>query len=554
MTVKTLLTAEIDDKSFKAFKAQYDAYEKSLKKLPEAWQQVTKSVEGSKKGYTTLLATLVAQNVQTRLHVQAQREADRLTMTAVDRWSTLARHSGTFAANVLRASRLMTEIGGLAGGGGLWGIDRMAEGVGARRRAAQGLGLRYGQQQSFELNYQRLVDTNSLLSGVSAALGTAGGRTALYGAGLRERDLRGNTGDVAAKLIPALARLADQTNPMLWGDQIKARHLDQWFGIDVEDMRRLHATSPKERGQIAASYARDQSALDLDPDAQQKWQDFAKQMGLVARHIRTVIEKDLIPLERPLEKLSSSFETAATAFLGSDTIRRWMDQAGKGLETFASYVGTPEFQKNVEDGVKAIGAFGTAVSDVVKWLSPADKSYRTAAAVSRTGGLFGMGHWFEPSTPAAAAARSPWMRTGAWRGATWGASPLNNPGNLRMPGQATGFAQFPTEQAGLLALARQLRLYSNRDHLDTISGIIGKYAPPAENDTAAYINDVTRRTGYRADQHLNLSDNATLAQLMAAITKHEGGKKDYPQKVIVEVLNNTGGNAIVTSNALSRQP
>lgn len=100
---------------------------------------------------------------------------------------------------------------------------------------------------------------------------------------------------------------------------------------------------------------------------------------------------------------------------------------------------------------------------------------------------------------------------------------LNNPGNLRMP-SGKGFQRFVSTQAGLTAMASQLGLYFNRDNLDTISGIVSKYAPPSENPTGAYIANVAQRTGFGATQRLDLNDPATLGAVMQAMLLQEQGK------------------------------
>lgn len=102
-------------------------------------------------------------------------------------------------------------------------------------------------------------------------------------------------------------------------------------------------------------------------------------------------------------------------------------------------------------------------------------------------------------------------------------------------------------------MAHQLRIYETRDHLDTISKIVTKYAPPSENDTASYIKNVAARTGFGADQSLDLNDNAVLSRLESAMTKQENSKSNYtPQAIQVIISNNTGGSAIVSTSQLAR--
>lgn len=131
------------------------------------------------------------------------------------------------------------------------------------------------------------------------------------------------------------------------------------------------------------------------------------------------------------------------------------------------------------------------------------------------------------------------MDTPAGGGAGDGAVNRNNPGNLRSWGNAAtsgGFAVFSTALDGLSAMAGQLRRYGAR-HIDTLDGIINTYAPKSDhNDTAAYIKDVAKRTGFSSGQHLNLNDSGTLQTLMAAMIQHEQGRNPYSAGTIQSAI------------------
>jgi hypothetical protein len=107
----------------------------------------------------------------------------------------------------------------------------------------------------------------------------------------------------------------------------------------------------------------------------------------------------------------------------------------------------------------------------------------------------------------------------------------NNPGNLKccdgnnwvgLVGNNGTFDTFSDTVYGLRALAVDLTSKIQRDGLNTITAIISDYAPPSENDTAAYIASVVSDTGYTATQVLT-ADAATLANLIRAIVNHEIG-------------------------------
>lgn len=109
----------------------------------------------------------------------------------------------------------------------------------------------------------------------------------------------------------------------------------------------------------------------------------------------------------------------------------------------------------------------------------------------------------------------------------------NNPGNLRAfpsvkwQGQvgkdSAGFVIFDTPQNGMRALARDL-LVSFGSGRTTVRQIVKRYAPPSENDTAAYIQSVATWMGIGPDTPLQLSsDPAQLARMVRAIVRQEQG-------------------------------
>jgi hypothetical protein len=104
--------------------------------------------------------------------------------------------------------------------------------------------------------------------------------------------------------------------------------------------------------------------------------------------------------------------------------------------------------------------------------------------------------------------------------AAGGGQPMNNPGNLRPVGADSGFRQFAMPQEGLQALDQDLAA-KGRQGLNTINQIIAKYAPPTENNTAAYIDSVAKRLGISPGQPLNMDDPRVRHALSAAIMLQE---------------------------------
>ncbi len=111
--------------------------------------------------------------------------------------------------------------------------------------------------------------------------------------------------------------------------------------------------------------------------------------------------------------------------------------------------------------------------------------------------------------------------TPAWRN--------SNPGNIRYTtfsrrvgaiGSAGGFAVFPDEATGMYAIKALLRTDSYNKL--TIAAAISRYAPPVENDTAAYQRRLGQLTGLSINMRMSELTDAQLTQVANAIRTIEG--------------------------------
>lgn len=110
---------------------------------------------------------------------------------------------------------------------------------------------------------------------------------------------------------------------------------------------------------------------------------------------------------------------------------------------------------------------------------------------------------------------------------------INNPGNIeRADDEWLGmarlqndprFIRFLSPQYGLRAMMKILLTYEEEHGVDTIARIIARWAPYRENDTDAYIYDVSRRTGIPPNFALDMRDIDTLIKISKAIVIHENG-------------------------------
>lgn len=111
---------------------------------------------------------------------------------------------------------------------------------------------------------------------------------------------------------------------------------------------------------------------------------------------------------------------------------------------------------------------------------------------------------------------------------------LNNPGNLRAgiawegltyPPAVNGFCSFSTPAFGFRAIFRNYITKYDRG-IRTIRALITEWAPPSENNTAAYIAAVCQRTGFDPDAPIELKSWAIAKAVCKAQTIQECGAFD----------------------------
>ncbi|HEY9059373.1 MAG TPA: hypothetical protein VIO64_02540 [Pseudobacteroides sp.] len=104
----------------------------------------------------------------------------------------------------------------------------------------------------------------------------------------------------------------------------------------------------------------------------------------------------------------------------------------------------------------------------------------------------------------------------------------NNPGNLKYGSFASSngaigtdgqFAIFPNYDTGYNA-KKTLITTTYRDY--TIEAMMNKYAPPSENDTAAYIRYIVSKTGMPASTYIRDMNSSQLNSLLDAMKQYEG--------------------------------
>ena len=513
----------------------------------------------------------------------------------------IAHHLGDATRSILRWTGVSTAAAGLLGFGSLWGLEHLGSSAGNLRRSSLGLGFAPGNaatMQAFQTNLGRLIDPGTFLGGVNTAMNDASMRWALNANGISGAQIQGgDTGSVGLSLLQNMWRELQNVPQGQLAQVMQARGMNQFMSLDAA--RRMQQTPYSELDNLISRTRSSGAGNRMSDQTLRDWQDFDTALKTAGNTLWDTVVRDLHPLTIPLTDLSAAFTKTVDAFLNAPWLKQWIDDAADGLKEFAGYVGTEAFKDQVKGFVEKVGALakevGTLVKDLEKlglgihrffelvpWLAapatgvtPATPSlggiggafasglggYATMARGAwdwLTGGHHGGGgprlptHWpghtlgglFHPTsyTPGGDVSSIPMPADTGLRGTEM---EINNFGGLRRPGIIAGpigggFQSFASQREGVQAAAHLLLIYQDRHHLNTLRGLINRWAPASDNGGASGFNRLlsgaASYTGYGLDQPLNLHDAATLSKVTEAFIRNEVGRKGPSQEMVNSVI------------------
>ncbi|MDA5547543.1 hypothetical protein OP862_15560 [Yersinia massiliensis] len=602
MAAKSIIDIDVNDDKFQSFMEKFNEYQAALGELPEAWRGVAHGIgdteketakarselEGVAKSFSDGAAAILSINSgldrlndsldkanknQSGFNKNAS-AAKKFLSGATKDAKSLAGHIKDATTSLISWGSILGLFSGLIGAGGLFGINRLASGAASQRFTTLGLGTTSGGLDSTAINYQRaLSNPTGTLGAIRDSQLDLSKRWQFQAMGINNPD------QDPAKLLPQMIRNARdifvKNGSNLQGAE--AHGLTNFFTLD--DLNRFKNMSDAEIDSMEKQSQKDAVRLQLTDQQLKQWQDFNVQLDLSNRSIRNAFVTGLAPLAPSLGKLSDAVSGAIDTFLQSPELGKWIDSISQGIQQFGEYLASPSFRTDIDSFMKSIRDMGLTVDNVIRFLngttlngwndSVADSANSSAKWVKEKTGfdpqtvgpaikdLFSIGSkkikdWYSGGsitpvdpTPADVTAKG---RTIADR--------FNNPGNLRWAeGYGTHntksgkFAVFPTLDEGVLAATKQLQIYGSKG-INNVKDIVNKWAPSNENDTDAYIRHVVKSTKFSETEKLNLNDPAVLAKLISAMATKEGAGSRVTEGAVIQIYNNTGGNAIVNSAQL----
>lgn len=603
MVAKSIVDIDVNDDKFVAFMERFREYQSALEDLPEAWRvaavgigessKQTEKAKGEAKGLgaefnavaeaiLTINSGIDRLNTNLEDSKKKQDEFNKSTRSAKGFLSdatkdakSLAGHIKEATANLLSWGGIVGIFTGVLGVGGLFGINRLAATTGAQRFTSLGLGTSIGALDSTAINYQKVLGNPAgTLGAIRDNQMDLSKRWTFQAMGINNPD------QDPAKLLPQMIRNARdifvQNGSTLQGAQ--AHGLTNFFTLD--DLNRFKNMSDEEITAMEKRAQQDARLLQISDQQARQWQDFNVQLDYSSQSIRNTFVRGLGPLTPQLSKLSDALAGAIDTVLKSPELGKWIDALAGGIERFGNYLASPAFTSDVESFMSGVKKLALTIMDVIGLftgeISISDFANKHSTILSNDvktdpqtgkayipgtdddphvwGWLKGVKRFFENGTvrpvDPTPANTSDKNRTIADR--------FNNPGNLRWAEGYNSentrngkFAVFPTLDEGVLAATKQLQIYGTQG-VDTVRGITTKWAPPPKqagddnNDTEAYIRHVVKVTGFNENQKLNLNDPQVVAKLISAMSQKEGAGSRVSEKTVIQIYNNTGGNAIVS--------
>ncbi|EKN3952899.1 hypothetical protein NUF55_003732 [Yersinia enterocolitica] len=604
MAAKSIIDIDVNDDKFQSFMEKFNEYQNALNDLPDAWRGVAQGIgdteketakarselQGVAKSFSDGAAAILSINSGLdRLNDSLDKAnknqsgfnknagaAKKFLSGATKDAKSLAGHIKDATTSLISWGSILGLFSGLIGAGGLFGINRLASGAASQRFTTLGLGTTSGGLDSTAINYQRaLSNPTGTLGAIRDSQLDLSKRWQFQAMGINNPD------QDPAKLLPQMIRNARdifvKNGSNLQGAE--AHGLTNFFTLD--DLNRFKNMSDAEIDSMEKQSQKDAVRLQLTDQQLKQWQDFNVQLDLSNRSIRNAFVTGLAPLAPSLGKLSDAVSGAIDTFLQSPELGKWIDGLSQGIQKFGNYLASPQFKSDVDDFMSKVERMGTLIGNVVDWiLGKTDSAGITSSITSsssilsakpvtnpQTGQTYTPGGEDDPHVWGWLKGVKRFFSTGdvkpvdsapadvTDKGRTI-ADRFNNPGNLRWAdGYGTHntksgkFAVFPTLDEGVLAATKQLQIYGSKG-INNVKDIVNKWAPSNENDTAAYIRHVVKSTKFSENEKLNLNDPAVLAKLISAMATKEGAGSRVTEGAVIQIYNNTGGNAIVNSAQL----
>lgn len=537
MTATSIVEVDVHDEAFQRFKGLFDEYQKQLQAMPGDWGKVGAAQNTAAKqataAYTDQAHLFASMTVALGNVSRGELEVQKHARNTGSIFRDIERTTGNILSNVAKTGFHLSKwavFGGIAGvATGFFGAGALAESATSSRSTARALRVSTGQLQAANIVYDKYFDPEAVLGNVGDMQKDPRRNTWLQSLGISKGDIENRS---PADILPQVLIGIRETLKKLGNDQItfESQRLNEL--IDWRSAQGLMGLPQGELEGANQRFLQKSQEMGQSDSTLLKWQGLDEVLETSKQSIKNTFIDALAPLAPNIAALSETISGVIKSFLGNKETGNWIDDFGRSIKSAADYLRSDDFRNGMRGFMNDLRELRGVIHSITH---PFDTAVNTVSE-----GIGSAANWWESIGGDTGSFHAP-----AVKGDDKIGLDRHNPGNLRswkgVP-TAKGFAWFANDRQGIQAMAKQLLLYNMRDKLKTVEEIIGKYAPPSENDTKAYIANVLKRTGFVAGaEHDFQKSPAELYALMAAMTKQENYRSNYTPGSIRVMVESTPG-------------
>lgn len=339
--------------------------------MPAQWGAVGQSVQKATGAAAKLVATMKDNAKQwkdadtfSKKLVLSLKSADRLATSLAKSTQTMARNLKDATKSLLSWGTVMGLISGVLGAGGLFGIARMASSASAGTATALQTGSTFGGAKAAEIAYGQLLGGAGGVESILARMAKEkeSGGLMFRRLGMTEEQFKGKAPtDILGTFLESL-KTAYLKAPK--GAEAKAMETLA-PGIDFGVIKQLSQTN---LSTLETFYQAKKRELDLSRSVQDRWMSLDRTLDAAGTKLKNTFINALTPLTPALERFSKSINKAIDTILSSPMIKGMITGAGKGLETFARYLGSEDFSNDLKSFIEELKKIGQAMADTAQFL------------------------------------------------------------------------------------------------------------------------------------------------------------------------------------------
>ena len=367
MAKKSIIEIDVNDEKWQTFMKSFDAYEKALEDMPDAWKKIGESM-GHSGGTLSQTAKQAMQYLSDSAgHIEemarglksatkAQEQFGQSTGVSKTKLKGLTTEAKSLAHTLFGIGKTLFKIGTIGAFAGIAGMFGLSESAYRRQREARGFGMSTGMVGAFRTNMKPFVNPDKMLEiGANLPYSLENiGPLALMG--LNRTAMLGETPEKRAfDIINRAHELWKSGRRNQYDPMVQAL---EKVGLSYEDYRRIGVTPGSQLRAAEARTMQDARTMNIDKTAQ-AFTRLKIELDRAGLQIETILVKGLAPLAPVFVNMAKGLTRDFVHFMDAPGTKKSIANMGKTLEGFVRFLGSKDFHQDVTD-------FATALKDLTK--------------------------------------------------------------------------------------------------------------------------------------------------------------------------------------------